>query len=213
MVAFELARTIAGRMEEATMTKERIALSRRQLIKAGSAPAWAALATPLGAAHAKAPMLGTQAPYFYRFKLGNAEATVVSDGPLPLGDPRKNYVGLTPTETEKQLSDNFLPLDDTVLEQNVLILNTGDRMVLFDTGLGSLKLFGPTTGKLLATMKQAGIDPKDIDAIVMSHAHIDHCGGNMADDGSRNFPNAQYYITQADFDFWTDEKKVGPDLK
>ena len=38
-------------------------------------------------------------------------------------------------------------------------------------------------------------------------------GTDMADDGTRHFPNAQYYITQADYDFWTDEKKVGPDLK
>jgi glyoxylase-like metal-dependent hydrolase (beta-lactamase superfamily II) len=90
----------------------------------------------------------------------------------------------------------------------VLVLNTGDRLVLFDTGMGSLKIFGPTTGKLMSTLKQAGIDPKDVDAVVMSHAHIDHCGGCVADDGSRNFPNAQYYITQADYDFWTDETKV-----
>src|SRR5947208_4167769 len=186
------------------MTQDVISLSRRRLLHGGSALMAAGLA---GApAFAKGPMLGTQAPYFYRFKLGNAEATIVSDGPLPLGDPHKNYIGLTAAETDKQLTDNFLPTNDTVLEQNVLVLNTGDRMVLFDTGLGSLKLFGPTTGKLMASLKQAGIDPNDIDAVVMSHAHIDHCGGCMAEDGSRNFPNAQYYITQADFDFWTDEK-------
>ena len=83
-------------------------------------------------------MLGTQAPYFYRFKLGNAEATVVSDGPLPLGDPHKNFLGLTTAEMDKQLTDNFLPLENAVLEQNALMLNTGDRLVLFDTGLGSL---------------------------------------------------------------------------
>jgi glyoxylase-like metal-dependent hydrolase (beta-lactamase superfamily II) len=41
----------------------------------------------------------------------------------------------------------------------------------------------------------------------MTHAHIDHLGGNNQDDGTSNFPNAQFYITQADFDFWTDESK------
>ena len=89
----------------------------------------------------------------------------------------------------------FLPADNVSLEQNILVLNTGDKLVVFDTGLGSLKGFGPATGKMMSTLKQAGIDPKDVDAIVMSHAHVDHCGGCMADDGSRNFPNAQYYIS------------------
>ena len=160
---------------------------------------------------AKAPMIGTPAPYFYRFKLGSAEATIVSDGTLPLGDPKTNFTGLSPAEMEKQLTDNFLPTADAVLEQNVLILNTGDRLVLFDTGMGTDRTFGPSTGKLLATMKQAGIDPKDIDAVVMSHAHIDHCGGNVGDDGKSNFPNAQFYISQADFEAWTDETKLsGP---
>src|SRR5262245_17061133 len=150
-------------------------LSRRRLLQAGSA----ALGLATVPAFAKAPMLGTQAPYFYRFKLGNAEATIVSDGPLPLGDPHKNLLGLTDAEMDKQLTDNFLPLENAVLEQNALVVNTGDRMVLFDTGLGSLSIFGKTTGKLMTSLKQAGIDGKDIDAVVMTHAHIDHCGGCM----------------------------------
>lgn len=186
-------------------------LSRRQLVRGAAAGGALALMHP-GGLLAKAPMIGEPAPYYYRFKFGDAEATIVSDGTLPLGDPHTNFLGLTPQEMDQQLTDNFLPLSNAVLEQNVLILNTGDRLILFDTGMGSLKLFGPTTGKLLNSMKQAGIDPKDIDAVVMSHAHIDHCGGCMADDGTRHFPNAQYYIAQADFDFWTDETKVPKDF-
>ena len=192
-----------------------LSLSRRTLLAGGSALGAAALsgAVPSGRAWAKAPMVNTQAPYFYRFKLGNFEGTVVSDGILPLGKPDENFVGLSKPEMDKQLTDNFLPLENAVLEQNALVINTGNQLVLFDTGMGSLNIFGPTTGKLLNSLKQAGIDPKDIDAVVMSHAHIDHCGGNVADDGKSNFPNAQFYITQADYDFWTTESNVPAEFK
>jgi glyoxylase-like metal-dependent hydrolase (beta-lactamase superfamily II) len=182
------------------------ALSRRRLLQGGAAVVAAGVSR---SAFAKAPLLGTQVPYFYRFKLGSAEVSVVSDGVLPLGDPTKAFLGLTKDEIDRQLTDNFLPVQNAVLEQNALIVNFGDRMVLFDTGMGSAKDFGPTTGRLQASIKQAGIDPKDIDTVVMSHAHIDHLGGNVGDDGKILFPNAQFYIQQSDFEFWTDEAKTG----
>ena len=157
---------------------------------------------------ARAPLGQPQAPYFYRFKLGTAEATIVSDGTLPLGDPAASFRGLSRDEITRQLRDNFLPTDNAVLEQNVLVVNFGERVVLFDLGMGTDKTFGDTTGKLLPSLRQAGIDPASIDALVMSHAHIDHCGGVMADDGSRNFPNAQLYIAQSDYEYWTDDARV-----
>ena len=114
---------------------------------------------------------------------------------------------------KKMLSDNFLSPDNVVLEQNSPIVNTGDKLILFDTGMGTAKNFGPTTGRQQKSMKEAGIKPEDIDAVVFSHAHIDHIGGVVDDSGKVLFPNAQYYIAQSDLDFWTDEGKEGGPLK
>jgi hypothetical protein len=88
-------------------TEERMTLdvSRRSLL---------ALSAGLGAtlissnAHTRAAKLRTQAPYFHRFKLGDAEVTVVSDGPLPLGDPSSSFIGVAKEDVQKLLSDNFL---------------------------------------------------------------------------------------------------------
>jgi glyoxylase-like metal-dependent hydrolase (beta-lactamase superfamily II) len=57
----------------------------------------------------------------------------------------------------------------------------------------------PTLGDAILD-QAAGIDPKDIDYLIPSHAHIDHIGGILAADGSRNFPNAQIFISQADLE-------------
>jgi glyoxylase-like metal-dependent hydrolase (beta-lactamase superfamily II) len=184
-------------------------ISRRQaLIGAGTLATAAFAGLPLTPSLARAPFAANQAPYFYRFAHGKMQATVVSDGILPLGDPSGTFLGAAKEDVAKMLTDNFLAPANVVLEQNVLILNTGDRLVLFDTGMGTSQLFGPTPGKLLANLKAAGIEPADIDAIVATHAHCDHVWGIMAEDGSRNFPNAQIYISQTDFDYWTDEAKL-----
>jgi glyoxylase-like metal-dependent hydrolase (beta-lactamase superfamily II) len=180
--------------------------TRRQLLT--TAAAGAALLGVPRQAHAKMPVGQPQAPYFYRFKLGSAECTVVSDGQLPLGDPNSAFLNIDKAEIARELKDNFLPVSNAVLEQNVLVVNFGERVVLFDTGMGSDTLFGAGTGKLMATLRQASIDPTAVDAVVMSHAHIDHCGGLIGAGGKRNFPNAQYFIGEADFNYWTDDSKI-----
>jgi glyoxylase-like metal-dependent hydrolase (beta-lactamase superfamily II) len=116
-------------------------------------------------------------------------------------------------EVRKMLSDNFLNPDNVVLEQNSPIVNTGDKLVLFDTGMGTSQMFGPTTGRQQKSMMEAGIKPEDIDAVVLSHAHVDHIGGIVDASGKVLFPNAQFYIAQSDFDFWTDEGKLGTPSK
>jgi glyoxylase-like metal-dependent hydrolase (beta-lactamase superfamily II) len=188
---------------------DHVSVSRRQLL-AGVPVAAASLmgAMPTAPATAKAPMLGTQAPPYYRFRVGSIEATVVSDGPLSIGEPARTFRGQSPDELSKMMSNHFLPTDNVVLDQNALVINTGDRLALFETGMSSVKRDN-RMGRLAANLRLAGIDPSDIDAVIPTHAHIDHIGGIMAEDGSRNFPNAQIYLTQADLEFWTDDKRMG----
>lgn len=158
-------------------------------------------------------MQNTQAPAFYRFNVGAIEATVISDGPLAIGPAKEGiFSGISTDQFVKILGDNFLPSDNIALEQNALVINTGERLALFDTGMGSAKAFGPDTGRLLANLKAAGYEPKDFDAIVLTHGHPDHCWGLMSDNGERVFPNAQIYMTEADFNFWTDESKGTSDM-
>src|SRR5437763_8070681 len=184
-----------------------IQVSRRSLLALGAGLS----ATTMfgGRALARAPKLDTQPSYFYRFNLGDAQVTVVSDGPLPLGDPSGTFTGASDDEIKKMLTDNVLSPDNIVLEQNSPIVNTGDKLVLFDTGMGTLKMFGSATGRQQKSMAEAGIKPDDIDAVVFTHAHVDHIGGVVDDAGRVLFPNAQVYIAQRDFDYLPGERKRG----
>src|SRR4051794_19291093 len=135
-------------------------LSRRSLLALG---AGLGASTMLGGtALARAPKVGTQTPYWHRFVVGDAEVTVVSDGPLPLGDPSGTFTGVPKEEVKKMLADNFLDPDNVVLEQNSPVVNTGNKLVLFDTGMGTSKAFGPTTGQQQKNLAAAGIKAEDI---------------------------------------------------
>ena len=155
-------------------------------------------------------------PAWYRFRLGAFEATVVSDGRLPLGQPTLAFPVSPPAEVVGLLRDGFLTPDAATLEQNVLVLNTGRQLILFDTGMGdsmgeASRMFGPTTGRLLANLAAAGIRPEEVDLVVLTHAHCDHCWALVDANGNRNFPNARVALSEADLRYWTDDaNKRGP---
>lgn len=130
---------------------------------------------------------------FHRFRIGVMDAAVVSDGPLVLAPAAEIFEGIEATG----LSDKKVTID-----QNCLLLEIGGKRVLFDNGLGSEKLYGPHSGQLLASLREAGVDPASIDALVLTHGHCDHCWGTMGDDGTPNFPNATLYLAREEIEFW-----------
>jgi glyoxylase-like metal-dependent hydrolase (beta-lactamase superfamily II) len=142
---------------------------------------------------------------FHQFRIGAMRATIVSDGPLTLPAATKIFHGPKGTAIDAALTDAALPTDRVRVEQNCLLLETGGKRALFDNGLGTKKLYGPDSGKLLGSLREAGIDPASIDAMVLTHAHSDHCWGTMGDDGVPNFPNATLYMAREELDFWTSD--------
>ncbi|MEP6503533.1 MAG: MBL fold metallo-hydrolase, partial [Betaproteobacteria bacterium] len=88
---------------------------------------------------------------------------------------------------------------------NAYLVNTGTKLVLVDAGAGTL--FGPTLGKLLASLQAAGYQPEQVDDIFITHMHPDHVGG-LASDGKRVFPNATLHADRRDSDFWLSQANL-----
>lgn len=175
----------------------------RRAMMAAAAMSAAGLAVP--AARAAAPMQGGQVQGFYRFRLGAFECTVLSDGWTAL-DPHPTFaVNGTAEEVTDALRAARRPTDAVPVDFNCLLVNTGQQLVLLDSGSGAGKPFGPNTGRLLENLAAAGVQPEQIDLVAYTHAHPDHCWGSMKADGTPAFPNARYALSGADFDFWAAE--------
>ncbi|WP_321343954.1 MBL fold metallo-hydrolase [Breoghania sp.] len=131
--------------------------------------------------------------------LGDASLKVVSDGNLVLP---MNFllVGREPAEIEALLGPHGLPLDQSEPDCNVTLLQTGDRLVLFDAGAGAN--FQPTAGRLLESLEAVDVDPSDITDVIFTHAHPDHIWGTLDDFDDPLFSEARHWISQAEWDFW-----------
>ncbi|TFW22773.1 MBL fold metallo-hydrolase [Duganella callida] len=163
----------------------------------------AALALALSTcAMAAAPLAHTNAPGFHRIMLGDIEVTALSDGTVDL--PMDKLLHQPADVTIKALARNYqsAPTETSV---NAFLLNTGGKLILIDTGAGSL--FGPTLGKLLANLKASGYQPEQIDEIYITHLHPDHVGGLSANSQSV-FPNAVVRADQRDTDFWLSQANL-----
>jgi glyoxylase-like metal-dependent hydrolase (beta-lactamase superfamily II) len=135
---------------------------------------------------------------FYRFSLGAFECVCLLDGfyEYPL---QNMYANVPREQLEAALRERGLPVEVITTPYTYLYVDTGRNRVLVDVGAGDL---GPGTGNLVNALREARIEPGDIDTVIISHAHPDHIGGMLDDQGRPIYQNARYLIWKEEWDFW-----------
>ena len=179
------------------------ALTRRTLLAGTAVAAIAGGADPAAAA---APPADKQAPAIYRYKIGSYELTALYDGIWyrPITD---KFIRNAPfADVEHALDAAFMPHDKLATPFTALVVNTGSKLVLIDTGTGGQ--ISPSAGELRDNLVAAGIDPNAVDAIVISHFHPDHINGIKDKDNKLIFPNAEIMVPAPEWAFWMDDANL-----
>jgi glyoxylase-like metal-dependent hydrolase (beta-lactamase superfamily II) len=142
---------------------------------------------------------------FQRLSLGSFELTAVSDGIYHLDGGV--FFGVVP----KALWSKKLPADEKNLVAsglNSVVIRTDEHTILVETGIGNklsermAQIYGQPA-KLLSNLDAARISPDDIDIVINTHLHFDHCGWNTSKLGNRivpTFPAATYYVQEGEWE-------------
>ena len=93
---------------------------------------------------------------------------------------------------------------------NSLLIRTGKQNVLDETGMGNklsermVKFYGQPA-QMLANQDAGGVAPEDIDIVINTHLHFDHCGWNTVRDKDGKivptFPRAKYYAPEGEWQY------------
>ena len=131
--------------------------------------------------------------------IGTLEATALRDGTIkvPAGDaqasPWTNTAEVSSLLTAAGVTDGTIHLSI-----QPLLVRDGERIVLIDAGAGGQM---GTEGKLVASLRAAGVEPGQVTDVLISHAHGDHVGGLVGADGRLTFPNAVIRMSAPEWTF------------
>ncbi len=175
-------------------------INRRNLLKGAAAlPVAAAVAGAASPAMA-AGHGATAGAALYSAPLGRYRITAILDGVAPLG--RGFFFG--GAEVDAVMAQVGIGPDALPAPVSAFLLQSDDRTILIDAGMGEQELLGPGFGGLTPGLAAAGVAPDDIDLVVLTHAHPDHLGG-LIHGGEAVFKNAELAIGEVEAAFWTDE--------
>src|SRR5258707_1344655 len=160
--------------------KPMFTLSRRDLLTSTAATT-AALSLGLTPSEirAAAPPAGKQAASFYRYKVGDFEVTQIADGARTFPMPDTFVVNQKKEDALAAAEAAYIPKGQVTVPFNPMVINTGSKLVVIDTGnsLGAFEQSKGAVGQMNANMLAAGLDPKAVDIVLISHFHVDHMNG------------------------------------
>lgn len=172
-----------------------------------AAPVVLRTATAAGAAAIERPEMPDEGE-FKRFVMGDFEVTALSDGHRTVPDPQSIFgIDQDKAAVEKLLEENFLPTGAMQFTFAPVLINTGTELLIIDTGNGEGGREGGA-GRMLESLKASGYKPEEVSLVVLTHMHGDHIGG-MMEAGKPAFPNARYVSHKVEYDFWTDDARMG----
>jgi glyoxylase-like metal-dependent hydrolase (beta-lactamase superfamily II) len=181
-------------------------LTRRNLL-AGTVATTAAAAVPLATsspARAAAPLAGTQAPGWYRYKVGSFEITVVTDGTNRFKFENDHVTNKKREDVNAALAAAYYEKDMMTTPYNPVVVNTGAKLVVIDTGTSeaNFERSKGAAGQFQRNLAAAGIDRNAVDTVIISHYHGDHINGLLKPDKSLAFPNAEILVPAAEHKFF-----------
>lgn len=167
----------------------------------GASPAASPAATP--AAPESPDMTGVT----YSFQVGSFDCLAVSDGANAVpGADQLLFANADPDEVQQALSEAGIDPSQMILQHTSTVIDTGDDLVLVDTGSGPSAL--PEAGILIDNLRREGIQPAEVTVVFLTHGHADHVGGTVTANGNPLYSNARYVMSQEEWDFWSDEARV-----
>ena len=152
--------------------------------------------------HPGRPVPDELVPSRYALRVGEIDVLVISDGVFPL--PATTLAtNADPADLAAWLDDRLQPRDVYKWPLNVVVVRSGGRTVLIDSGVGSEFPDFPQVGRLATRLDAAGIDPASVTDVVLTHMHVDHVGGLLADGlRGRLRPDVLIHLAAAEAEFW-----------
>lgn len=156
------------------------------------------------------PMAQNTAPAVYRHAVGEIELLSVTDGSVTF--PRRDdfVSNIPPATVARALHEAFFPTDAITLTFTPAVVKTQGQLVVIDTGLGeaAFRQSRGVGGQFHTNLAAAGHSAAAVDKVLITHFHADHIGGLVTADGKPAFPNAEIWVSDAEYGFWMDSAQM-----